>query len=108
MARLVETDAVRSAHVIGQPGGFDVDAMNFDPQTVSTYRRPDASESLKRAHAAAAHDQWFREQVAQGLKEADDPATQWVSRETVRAESARRRAEWRKCGATPSPGRGSV
>lgn len=149
LARLVEADAVRSAHVIGQPGGwgivvkynrterplaatrsrevrvfkkletlvgylkeigisrFDVDAMNFDPQTVTTYRRPDASESLKRAHAAAAHDQWFREQVTQGLKEADDPATQWVSRETVKAESARRRAEWRKRGATPSPGRGS-
>ena len=26
-------------------------------------RRPDRSEALKRAHAAAAHDAWFREQV---------------------------------------------
>ena len=26
-------------------------------------RRPDRSEALKRAHAAAAHDAWFRQQV---------------------------------------------
>ena len=87
---------------------FDVDAVNFDPQTVSTYSRPDASKALKRAHAAAAHDKWFREQVAQALKEAEDPATQWVSNETVKAESARRRAAWRKRGATQSPRKGAA
>jgi hypothetical protein len=86
---------------------FDVDAENFDPHTVTTYSRPDASESLKRAHAAAAHDKWFREQVAQGIKEADDPATQWVSNETVKAESAKRRAAWSKRAAAPSKPRRS-
>jgi len=87
---------------------FDVDAANFDPQTVATYSRPDASATLKRAHAAAAHDKWFREQVTQGLKEADDPAAQWISNETVKAGSALRRANWRKRGATRRVGEGSV
>ncbi|MEX3606070.1 MAG: hypothetical protein VB142_06555 [Burkholderia sp.] len=27
---------------------------------------------------AAAHDQWFREQVREGLEEVDDPNTKWV------------------------------
>ena len=85
---------------------FDVDAANFDPQSVTTYSRPDASAALKRAHAAAAHDKWFREQVAQAIKEADDPATQWVSNETVKAESAKRRAAWRKRAAVPRPSGG--
>jgi len=81
---------------------FDVDAARFDPQTVATYSRPDASQALKQAHAAAAHDKWFREQVAHGLKEADDPATQWLSNEAVKAKSAQRREAWRKRAAAPS------
>ena len=145
LARLVEAHAMRSAHVVGQPGGwgvvvkygmterplaatrsrevrvfkkletlvgylkdigisrFDVDAANFDPKSVTTYSRPDASAALKRAHAAAAHDKWFREQVAQAIKAADDPATQWVSNEIVKAESAKRRAAWRKRAAAQKP-----
>lgn len=85
---------------------FEVDAANFDPQTLATYNRPDTSEALKRAHAAAAHDKWFRQQVAQGLGEAEDPATPWVSNDTVKAESAQRCAAWRKGAAAPNgPGR---
>lgn len=33
-----------------------------------------------------------RLQVAQSVKEADEPATQWVSNETAMVESAKRRA----------------
>jgi len=79
---------------------FDVDAADFDPQSVSTYSRPDASAALKRAHAAAAHDKWFRQQITQALDEANDPATQWISNETVKIESAKRRAAWRKRAAS--------
>ena len=68
--------------------------------TVKTYSRPDTSATLKQAHAALVHDRWFREQVAQSVKDADDPATQWVSNETAMVESAKRRAAWR-AGATP-------
>ena len=87
---------------------FEVDAVDFDPQSVATYTRPDASAALKRAHAAAAHDQWFREQVAQAIEEADDPATQWVSNEAAMAESAQRRAAWRLRAAAPSDDKGGV
>lgn len=71
---------------------FDVDAANFDPQTVTTHSRPDASEALKRAHEAAAHDKWFRAEVAKGIEEADDPATEWVSHEDAKASWAKKRA----------------
>lgn len=72
---------------------FDVDAGNFDPRTVKTYSRPDASEALKRAHGAAAHDKWFRAEVAKGVEEADDSATVWVSHEDARASWAKKRAD---------------
>lgn len=78
---------------------FDVDSANFDAASGKTYTRPDTSAALKRAHAAAAHDKWFREQVAQAIKEADDPATEWVSNDAVKAESAKRRAVWRRTAA---------
>ncbi|MEY2343280.1 hypothetical protein AB4090_14410 [Acidithiobacillus sp. IBUN Pt1247-S3] len=35
---------------------FDVDAANYTPKTAIAMRRPDRSEALKRAHAAAAYD----------------------------------------------------
>jgi hypothetical protein len=49
---------------------FDTDATNFDPDQISTRKRPDKSEALKQAHSAAEHDKWFREQVQASL---DDP-----------------------------------
>lgn len=55
-----------------------------------------ASERLRRAHEAAAHDKWFRAQVEEGIKEADDPGTEWVPNEAVKAISAKRRAAWAK------------
>jgi hypothetical protein len=36
---------------------------------------------MRPTHAAAAYDKWFRAEVAEGIKEADDPAAQWVSNE---------------------------
>jgi hypothetical protein len=72
---------------------FDVDSADFNSATVTTTSRPDASKALKRAHEAAAHDKWFRAEVAKGIKEADDPATVWVSHEEARANWAATRAE---------------
>lgn len=40
------------------------------------------------------HEQWFRGQVEQGLLEADDAQTQWLSNEEVKAQSTAKRAEW--------------
>lgn len=87
---------------------FDVDAADFDSATVKTYSRPDTSATLKQAHAALVHDRWFREQVAQAIKEAEDPSTQWVSNEVAMAESAKRRAAWRARGAAVKAPRGRV
>lgn len=53
-----------------------------------------AAARLRNAHKAAAYEKWFRAEVEQGIKEADDTNTHWVSNETVKATSAKRRAEW--------------
>jgi hypothetical protein len=73
---------------------FDVDTADYDPEGGPRPRaRPDTSAALKRAHQAAEHDKWFRAQVAEAIREADDPATEWVSHEAAKASWAKRRAE---------------
>lgn len=51
---------------------FDVDSSDYTPDALNTARsrRPDRAEALKRAHEAAAYDEWFREQVQASI---DDP-----------------------------------
>lgn len=70
---------------------FDVDAADYEAEGGKS--RPDRAEALRRAHEAAAHDRWFREQVEIALKEADDPATEWVPHQVVKQDMARQRAE---------------
>ena len=45
------------------------------------------------AHEAAQHDKWFRAEVAEAIKEADDPATVWVSNEEAKSSWAKQRAK---------------
>ncbi len=132
LAGLVAAGAVRTAHVVGQPGGwslrvkygaaeralaaqrsrqvrifrrmetlvsylqdlgierFDVDATDYEAEGGKS--RPDRAEAMRRAHEAAAHDQWFRAQVEEAISEADDPNTEWVSHEVVKQGIARQRA----------------
>jgi hypothetical protein len=135
LMRLVEAGAVRSAHVVGQPGGwgvivkygmverplaaqrsrevrifrkletlvsylkeiglprFDVDAANFDPDTLKeTRKRPDRAAAMRSAHEAAAYDAWFREQVQASI---DDPRPS-VSDDDARAQFAARKAALRQ------------
>lgn len=72
---------------------FDVDAAEYEAEGGRIHSRPDRAEALRRAHEAAAHDKWFREQVEIALKEADDPNTEWVPHEVVKQDMARQRAE---------------
>jgi hypothetical protein len=72
---------------------FDVDAASFADEVAPSRRRPDRAEALRKTHEAAEHDRWFREQVEQGIREADDPNTEWVPHEIVKADMARQRAE---------------
>jgi len=46
---------------------FDVDAASYDPAEMLRKARPDRSEALKRAHEAAAYDEWLRAKVAASL-----------------------------------------
>ena len=77
-----------------------LDATLHSDETVAGKGRSDAAQRMRQTHQAAAYDKWFRAEVARGLQEADDPATPWVSNEAVMAESARRRAAWRKGAAS--------
>lgn len=70
-----------------------LDATHFSDVALEGKSREDASERLRHAHEAAAHDKWFREQVEIGLAEADDPAAEWVTHEEANASWARKRAE---------------
>lgn len=72
---------------------FDVDAANYESGGGTSYSRPDRAEAMRRAHEAAAHDRWFREQVEEAINEADDSKTEWVPHEVVKQDMARQRAE---------------
>jgi len=52
---------------------YQVDAVNYSPESLreSAPKRPDAAERMRRAHEAAAYEQWFRAEVK---KELDDPS----------------------------------
>lgn len=71
-------------------GSFNVEQWNPD-EKASGRTRPDRAEALRRTHEAAEHDRWFREQVQQGLAEADDPNTVWVQHEVVKDDMQRQR-----------------
>jgi len=75
---------------------FDVDATQYDPASLKTYTRPDRAAAMRQAHEAAAYDKWFRDEVEQALKEADDPNTVWIPHEEVKASWAKKRAELMK------------
>lgn len=40
------------------------------------------------------HDKWFRAEVEQALREADDPSVEWIGHEAVTEKWRRLRAEW--------------
>lgn len=51
-------------------------------------------EFIERKRQAREHDAWFRAEVEQGLREADDPSTVLVEHEDVVEGWRRQRAEW--------------
>ncbi len=73
---------------------YQVDASHFDPAArKAEHKRADAAERMKNAHAAAAHHQWFKEQVEIGLAEADAPSADWVTHDEANVSWAKKRAE---------------
>ena len=69
-----------------------LDATGHRAAPAGERARGDASDRLRRAHAAAQHDEWFRKQVQEAL---DDPAPA-VSHESVKRSFAAKRAVLRK------------
>lgn len=72
---------------------YTVNAANYDPTVPAKNTRPDISERMKRAHEAAEHDKWFREQVEEGIRQANDPNTVWIPHEEVVKNMHRQREE---------------
>ncbi|MBY5360205.1 hypothetical protein HFO97_09550 [Rhizobium leguminosarum] len=69
---------------------FDVDAVDYAPGTAS---RPDRAAALRRTHEAAEYDTWFREQVEEAIREADDPNAVWISAQDAEERMDKLRAE---------------
>lgn len=72
---------------------YQVDAVNYTPEALreSTSKRPDAAERMRRAHEAAAYDEWFRGRVESSR---NDPRSS-ISNEDMKTEFAERRAALR-------------
>ena len=73
---------------------FNVNASNYDP--AEKRARPDSAERMKRTFDAADHDKWFREQVEEGIRQADAPDAVWVSNDEVIAMGTKFREKWAK------------
>jgi hypothetical protein len=84
---------------------YRVNAADFEPagdrQAVPDRRSITASDRMKRAHEAVAHDAWFREQVQASI---DDPRPS-VRDDQVRADMAARRQALRQTTGFESPGK---
>ncbi|MGB6691315.1 MAG: hypothetical protein WBE76_26070 [Terracidiphilus sp.] len=72
----------------------DTSAWSPDRAKLDGPKRPDTSERQRRAHQAAKHDAWFRQQVEEALGEAADPGVKWDSQGEVKNQSAKWRAAW--------------
>ena len=71
-----------------------LDATNHSEGPPVAGRSPIASsERLRHAHEAAAHDKWFRDHVAEAIKDADAPDAQWVSDADAKKSWGKKRAE---------------
>ncbi|CAM3408646.1 hypothetical protein ABLA30_20300 [Xenorhabdus nematophila] len=68
---------------------FDVDASRYSSESLNKNSRPDRAIALKRAHEAAAYDEWFREQVQASI---NDPHPAFSHEETKRHFAARKDA----------------
>lgn len=133
-SRLAEAGVVRSAHIVGQPGGwgilvkygmteralaaqrsqqvrifrkfetlvgylkgvgiarFEVDAANWDADSLTTRTRPDTTALLKKAHEAAAYDKWLKAEI----QEAIDDTSPSIPNDKVKKHFAGKREALRK------------
>lgn len=87
--------AIEILHAMGAHK-VEVDTSAWSPAQaqVDGRKRPDTAMRQRRIHEAAAHDAWFRHEVEQAVREADNPDAEWNSQEQVKRQSAVHRAAW--------------
>lgn len=71
---------------------FKTDTTGRTLTNSTKVKRPDRADALKKAHSAVEHDAWFRQQVEQGLQEADDSQAIWLSHD----EATKEMYDWRQ------------
>jgi hypothetical protein len=86
--------AIAVLHDIGARK-VEVDTSAWSPGEALAPQRPDTAERQRRAHEAAEYDAWFRAEIDEAIREADDPNCVWVSNEEVERMSEEYRARWR-------------
>ncbi|MDB5429338.1 MAG: hypothetical protein JWP35_454 [Caulobacter sp.] len=85
----------RRALLLLREAGVDtarVEAGAWTPEAATRASRPDRAQALKRTHAMAEHDAWFRREVGQALEELASGEVELIPHEVVKAEWAERRA----------------
>ncbi|HEX9771604.1 MAG TPA: hypothetical protein VGA50_20720 [Kiloniellales bacterium] len=68
------------------------DAAKAQDRTAAQLLRVLMREAVRRQHDARDHDAWFRGEVAQAVREADDPAVRRIAHDDVRKDWRRQRA----------------
>jgi hypothetical protein len=87
--------AIEVLHRIGAHR-IEVDTVEWSPvqARLAAPKRPDTAARQRRAHEAAKHDEWFRLQVEESLREAGRPHSEWDSQAEVKHMSAKKRLAW--------------
>lgn len=88
----------KAIEILHQMGAHkvEIDTSAWSPAQAALEgpKRPDTAARQRRAHQAAAHDAWFRQEVELAVLEADDPHAGWDSQAEVKRQSAIKRAAW--------------
>ncbi len=72
---------------------FDVDAVNYDADSLKTTRnRPDRAEAMKSAHEAAAYNKWLKAEVQEAIDDTSPTIPHTEVMQDVRAIIAKARA----------------
>lgn len=64
---------------------FDVDAVNYDPNSVSRTKRPDRTVAMKDVHAAAAYTKWLKAEVQEAIDDTSPTVPRDEAMRQVRA-----------------------
>lgn len=64
---------------------FDVDAVNYDSNSITAVKRPDRAAAMKDAHAAAAYTKWLKAEVQEAIDDSSPTIAHDEAMRRVRA-----------------------